>query len=306
MPAARAVSQSRRDAAAWGAAHLRDAGLAPRDAWVEADVLLRHAAGLARDETLMRPEAPLSGDAAHRFAGVIARRAAGWPSAYLTGRREFCGLSFDVDPRVLIPRPETEVLVDAVTAALAAADRLVIVDVGTGSGAIALALAHRIPSARLIATDVSAEALAVAQANAARLGLAPRVTWRLGDALDPLAGCVPAGGADAICANPPYVPAADLSSLPREVRDYEPRLALDGGPDGLSVHRRLAAGVGAFLRPGGLLAVETSALGGQARAVLALVAASGAFHPPGILRDYAGLERVVIARRKERPGGQTD
>ena len=117
-----------------------------------------------------------------------------------------------------------------------------------------------------------------------------------------LAGCVPAAGADAVCANPPYVPSAEVAALLREIRDYEPRAALDGGPDGLAVHRRLAAGAAAFVRPGGVFAVETCAAGAQARAVAALLAASGGFAAPEILRDYAGLERVVIARRTAAPG----
>jgi release factor glutamine methyltransferase len=299
-----AGGMGRRDAVAWGAARLRGAGLEPRDAWVDAALLLRHAAGLSREELLMRPEAAMGEEAAERFAQMIGRRAAGCPPAYLTGRREFGGLAFDVDQRVLIPRPETEVLVDAVADALAGIPSPVVVDVGTGSGAIALTLAHRLPGARVIATDVSTDALAVARRNAARLGLADRVTWALGDALEPLAGRVPGvlgRGADAVCANPPYVPSAEMDGLAREIRDYEPRLALDGGPDGLAVHRRIAAGAAALVRPGGVLAVETSALGGQARAVAALVAASGGFAAAEVLRDYAGLERVVIARRRGRP-----
>jgi release factor glutamine methyltransferase len=288
---------TRQDARAWGLLRLRDAGLDPRDAWVEADLLLRHAAGLTREETLLRPSAPVDPEASEAYAALIARRAAGWPSAYLTGRREFCGLLLDVDPRVLIPRPETERLVEVAAAALSARPAPLIVDVGTGSGAIVLALMHLLPGGRAVATDLSDGALAVARANAERLGLARRITWRRGDALDALAGVVPPGGADAICANPPYVPTEEVDALAREIYEHEPRAALDGGPDGLAVHRRIVAAAAPYLRPGGLLILETSALGRQARAAAALISSEGTFAPAEIVRDYAGLERVVVAAR---------
>jgi release factor glutamine methyltransferase len=296
---------TRTDVRAWGATRLREAGLEVREAWVEAELLLRHAAALSREELLLRPSARVGGRAAERYASLIAARAAGRPSAYLTGQREFAGLVFSVDERVLIPRPETERLVDVVSAALGDPARRaphpspLIVDLGTGSGAIALALAHRLPAARVVATDISEAALAVARANAERLGLAHRVVWRLGDATDALHGVVPPAGADAICANPPYVPAAAVERLPRDVRGYEPRLALDGGPDGLRVHRRIVTGAARYLSPGGLLALETCALGGQAAAVAALIAAQGTFNAAEIVLDYAGLERVVVATRRE-------
>jgi release factor glutamine methyltransferase len=294
---ARAQYSTREEARAWGVARLLAAGLDSRDAWVEADLLLRHAAGLTREETLLRPSATLEDGAANAFASLIARRGAGWPSAYLTGRCEFYGLALDVDPRVLIPRPETERLIEVVVAALAAHPAPVIVDVGTGSGAIALALAHTVAGARVIGTDVSDDALAVARANAVRLGLSDRLTWRRGDALDALAGAVPPETVDAICANPPYVPSDAVALLAREIREHEPRHALDGGTDGLVIQRRIIAGAAAYLRPGGMLALETSALQRQAHAVAGLVAAEGHFTRARIVLDHAGLERVVVASR---------
>lgn len=288
---------TREEARAWGLARLRAAGLEAREAWVEADLLLRHAAGLSREETLLRPQAPIGDEAGAAYAALVARREAGCPTAYLVGRREFCGLVLDVDPRVLIPRPETERLVETVAAALAPRPAPLIVDVGTGSGAIALALLHLLPGARAVATDVSDAALAVARANGERLGLAGRITWRLGGGLEALAGVVPTAGADAVCANPPYVPSADVETLAREVREHEPRAALDGGPDGLAVHRRIVEGAGAYLKPGGVLALETCAEGHQASAVAALIAAAGGFARAQIVQDYAGLDRVVVAAR---------
>ena len=296
--AGQAPGATREAARAWGLARLRDAGLEPREAWVEADLLLRHAAGLSREETLLRPQAPIGDLARDAYATLIARRAAGCPSAYLIGRREFCGLVLDVDSRVLIPRPETERLVEVVAGALGPRPAPLIVDVGTGSGALVLALLHLLPGARAVATDVSNAALAVARANGERLGLAGRITWRCGDGLQALAGAVPVGGADAVCANPPYVPSADIETLAREVREHEPRAALDGGPDGLAVHRRIVEGAGAYLKPGGLLALETCAEGGQAHAVAALIAAAGGFAPAEIVQDFAGLDRVVVATRR--------
>ena len=297
---------TREAARAWGLARLRDAGLEAREAWVEADLLLRHAAGLSREETLLRPQAPIGDEAGAAYAALIGRRAAGCPSAYLVGRREFCGLALDVDSRVLIPRPETERLVEVVAAALGPRRAPLIVDVGTGSGAIALALLHLLPGARAVATDVSNAALEVARANGVRLGFAGRVTWRCGDGLEALAGVVPAAGADAVCANPPYVPSADVETLAREVRGHEPRAALDGGPDGLAVHRRIVEGAGAYLKPGGVLALETCAEGHQARAVAALIAAAGGFAPAEIVQDYAGLDRVVVAARPLTGGTRGD
>ena len=295
--ARRVLPFTREEARAWGAGRLREAGLDPRDAWVEADLLLRHSAGLTREDMLRDPSAPVAPETGEVYASLVARRAAGCPSAYLVGRREFCGLPLDVDPRVLIPRPETERLVEVVAAALASHPAPLIVDVGTGSGAIALALMHLLPGARAVATDLSEGALAVARANAERLGLAGRIAWGRGDTLDALRGIVPHAGADAICANPPYVPTPDLATLAREIREHEPRGALDGGPDGLAVHRRIVGGAVRYLRPGGLLALETTALGQQARAVAALVAAEDAFAPAKIFQDYAGLDRVVVAVR---------
>lgn len=295
--AARGLYSTREHARAWGAARLRQAGLDAREAWVEADLLLRHSAGLTREEMLRHPSAPVSGETGEMYASLVARRAAGCPSAYLVGRREFCGLPLDVDPRVLIPRPETERLVEVVVAALAQHPTPIIVDIGTGCGAIALALTHLLPGARAIATDVSGGALDVARANAERLGLAGRITWSRGDVLDALSGIVPAAGADAICANPPYVPTPDLGTLAREIREHEPPGALDGGPDGLTVHRRIVGGAARYLRPGGLLALETTALGRQAQAVAALIAAEETFAPAKIFQDYAGLDRVVVATR---------
>jgi release factor glutamine methyltransferase len=209
---------------------------------------------------------------------------------------------------VLIPRPETETLVEVALEALAAVpesgDAVAgpyepqALDVGTGSGCIALALAAENPFVRLVATDVSEAAVEVARRNAARLGLAARVEVRRGDLLDDLP---PRERFDLIVSNPPYIPAAEYRTLEPNVRDYEPRLALHGGVDGLEVYRRLIPAAAVRLRPGGTLAVEVGA--GQAAAVRALFAAAGALEPAQERADLAGIPRVVSARFSTRAAG---
>ncbi len=301
-PAVGAAPHTRRAAWEWGAARLRGRGLGPDDARVEAEILLRHAAGLSRVELLVRPDAPLPGDAAAAYAALVEQRAAGRPTAYVVGHREFFGLDLAVDERVLIPRPETERLVEAVRDALRGRPAPLVVEIGTGSGAVAIALARELPRAQIVATDASDEALAVARLNAARHGVAHRIAWASGDVLAPLAGMALAGRVDAIVSNPPYIPTADLADLPREIREHEPREALDGGPDGLAIHRRIIAGAARYLRPGGLVALEVAAVHGQADAVAALLRDAGPYEAPAIVRDDAGAERVVIATRGDRGG----
>lgn len=297
-----APAWSRREAWRWGAARLGQAGLEPEEVPREAEVLLHHAAGLTREELLTRPGEPLSPEAAAAYATAIARRAAGTPAAYLVGHREFFGIDLRVDARVMIPRPETERLVEELVLVLRDHPAPYVVDIGTGSGAIAIALARTLPRARVLATDVSAAALRVARANAVRGGVADRLDWAEGPHLDPLACRRLEGKVDALAANPPYIPTEEVANLPREVRAAEPVLALDGGPDGLAVHRPIIAGAGRYLAPGGVLALEVAAAWAQARTVARLVDGTGAFVPARIVRDYAGAERVVVAIRGERDG----
>ena len=293
---------TRQAAWAWGEARLRQAGLADADARLEAEVLLRCAATISREELLVRPDAPLDAGDAERYARWIGRRAEGRPTAYLVGRREFFGIEFFVDERVLIPRPETERLVEVVGEALRGRTAPLVADIGTGSGAIAVALAHTLPDLRAVATDISVAALAVARRNAARAGVLERIAWAEGAGVEALAGVVGEGALDALVSNPPYIPSAAVADLPVEVRAHEPAVALDGGPDGLRLHREVIAGA-RYLRPGGVLALEVSALGGQAREVAALIAAAGYYRAPSVVRDYGETERVVVARRR---GGDAD
>lgn len=294
MPAA---SRTRQAAWTWGTDRLRAAGLEREDARCEAEVLLRHAAGVSREELLIRPTFPLSTAQASAYAALVDRRAAGSPTAYVVGHREFYGIDLSVDARVMIPRPETERLVEVVVGLLRERPAPLIVEIGTGSGAVAIALSRALPRARVLATDCSPAALDVARGNVVRAGAAGRIEWAEGPGLEPLSSRGLLGAVDALVSNPPYIPTTEIARLPREVREYEPRVALDGGPDGLAVHRQIITGAARYLRPGGVLALEVAALWGQARAVAALVADAGVGTGPEIVRDYAEAERVVLAVR---------
>lgn len=278
---------------------LRAAGVqTPR---LDAECLLAAALGCDRAALYgWRGEVPAR--AASHFAALLDRRAAREPVAYLTGVREFWSLPLRVTPAVLIPRPETETLVETVLGCLADRARgpLMLADVGTGSGAIAIALAIELPEARLVAVDVSAEALAVAEENARRFRVERRVTFLQGDWTAPLFAAQLAGALDVLVANPPYIPTLDLATLDPEVSRFEPPLALDGGPDGLTFHRELAAHAPRLLRPGGWLAVEVGA--GQGDAVRSLLASAPDLGVHPVVRDLARRDRVCLARRREAAG----
>lgn len=257
-----------------------------------AQALLAHVVGRGRAWLLAHPEAPLSPDQSARFLALLGRAADGEPLAQLVGEREFYGLPFAVTPDVLIPRPETESLVDAVLAWAQAHDQPAprLVDVGTGSGAIAITLALKLPQARVFAVEVSPEALAVARCNAARHGVAGRVGFVLGNLLGALSGPF-----DAIIANLPYVNSEEIAAL--EVGRWEPRVALDGGADGLDLIRALLRQAPARLAPGGLLALEI----GYDQGALALALCCEAFPAARVtLRpDLAGLARIVTVAAGE-------
>ena len=233
---------------------------------------------------------PLAADAAGPFCDLIERRLAGEPIQYITGEAEFYGLPFHVNRDVLIPRPETEHLVEKVMALAAEFVRPKIVDVGTGSGAIAVALAHALPFAEITATDISAEAQAVAKANVARNGVADRVRFFKGDLLEAVAG----EHFDIVISNPPYVPEIDHATLDVEVRDYEPAQALFAGEDGLQIYRRLIPAAFGALVPGGFLALEIGY--GQRAGIEALLVREG-FAGIEFIPDLQGIARVAVARR---------
>ena len=258
----------------------------------DATTLLALASGLNRERLHAHPCETIGAEARLRYRAFVARRAAREPLQHITGTQEFWSLAFRVTPAVLIPRPETEHLVEALLR-LPLPPTPVVVDFGTGSGCLAVVTARLLPAARVVATDVSAAALGVARANAADHGVADRVVFLEGDLFAALEGRGLEGGVDLLISNPPYIAEPDLEGLAPEVRDHEPRQALTAGPDGLALHRRIAAGAGRFLRPGGRLLAEIGF--GQEPAARDLYAGAGlaveAVHP-----DLAGIARVVQAR----------
>jgi release factor glutamine methyltransferase len=255
---------------------------------LDAELLLAHVLGANRAAVLARPEQPLTPKALTRYRDLVARRAGREPLAYILGHREFFGLDFVVDRRVLIPRPETELLVEhALRIARQCTPPLQIADVGAGSGAIAVTLAVRLPQATVYALDASEGALAVVAENARRHGVAERVHCLASDLLSALPGPVPL-----IVANLPYVTSEEWKGLIPEIRDYEPQSALDGGPDGLSLIRRLLATAGGHLLPGGGVLLEIGA--SQGAAVTALAQEQLPQGRVEVYRDYAELDRVVV------------
>jgi release factor glutamine methyltransferase len=270
------------------AARLAAAGLAT--ARQDAELLLARALGTSRLALQVEPARPVPPAARRAFEALLDRRLGHEPLQYLLGAAELGGLTLAVGPGVFIPRPETEILVRCAVAD--AAPRRA-VDLCTGSGAVACALARRRPALRVWGVEREAAALAWAQTNVRRLGLAGQVTLLEGDLWAALAGLPRAW--DLVVANPPYLARATLEALPAEVRAFEPTAALDGGADGLEVVVRIVAGAPEHLRPGGRLLVEIGA--DQGPAVRGLVAADGRYASAVVHADHTGADRVVEARR---------
>jgi len=287
------------DALRAAAQRLRASG--SRSPRLDAELLLAASLGVTRSDLFRRPERTLTEAEAERFESFVRRREAREPVAYIRGVRAFRTVELEVTPEVLIPRPETETLVEVALETLAAAPASgagvshepLALDLGTGSGCVALALAAENPFVHVVATDISEEALGVARRNAARLGLEGRVDFAASD----LFAGLPAGRRfDLIVSNPPYISAAEYAGLEPNVRDYEPRLALFAGADGLDVYRRLVPEAAGRLRRGGTLALEVGM--GQAAAVRELLAAAGSFAAARARADLGGIPRVVWARRR--------
>jgi release factor glutamine methyltransferase len=259
---------------------------------VDARILLAHAATLSQAAVIAATGEEVSAAARKRFLGFIERRSAGEPVSRIIGRREFFGMEFSLGLATLDPRPETELLVEAAIADHASvAGPLRFADVGTGSGAIAIAILAHLPHAIAVATDTSEEALAVARQNAAVHGVIDRLTFVHTDILE---GC--AGDFDFIVANPPYIPSADIPGLAAEVRLFDPHSALDGGADGLEIIRAVVAAAHDRLRPGGRLYLEFGI--GQARAVRDIAILHG-LEVYAIRPDLSGIPRMLTARRAD-------
>ncbi|MBX3298837.1 MAG: peptide chain release factor N(5)-glutamine methyltransferase [Acidobacteria bacterium] len=238
------------EALAAGAARLQAAGI--REARRDADLLLRHVTGATRAWVIAHPEAEMASEQAKIFADLISRREEHEPVQYITGVQEFFGREFEVSPAVLIPRPETEIAVEAAVEHLSALGNPKFVELGIGSGCISISILAEVASARGIGVDLSPQALPVAERNAAKHNVAARLDLRRSD----LFSAVDETGLDAVVSNPPYVPDDVIATLEPEVNEYEPRLALAGGSEGLDVVRRIIAGSPGRLRPGGLLVIE--------------------------------------------------
>lgn len=280
----------------WAATDLRTRGsTSPR---LDAEVLLAHVLGVNRVRLVIDAAQPLAQDELGRYRGLHQRRRAGEPVAYLVGMREFYGRPFRVDARVLVPRPETELLVEvgmARTRARSLSAR--VLDLCTGSGCVAITLGRERPTTQVLATDLSEEALRVAEDNALRLG-ASNVAFQKADVFEGIERRGGSGGwFDLITANPPYIADGEAPELSVDIRDFEPHLALFGGADGLDLVRRIVAEAPARLAPGGVLAMEIGS--GQSPAVVALLEAAG-FVDAEVTRDLAKHDRVVSARKAAR------
>jgi len=258
--------------------------------------LMQYVLGISRSDLLLRWDEPFPEEKAAKWQQLLHRRGEGIPVQYLTGEEWFYGLSFRVNEAVLIPRPETELLVERIVERgrkLWPDGGVTAVDIGTGSGAIAVSLAVHCPGWRLVATDLSPAALRVARQNAERHRVAERILFREGDLLAPLMD-IPME-VDVLVSNPPYIPSGDIPGLQTEVKDHEPRLALDGGEDGLDCYRAIIAQMEQLVRPPRLVGFEVGA--GQAGIVAEWLKAAGHWGRVELIQDLAGIDRHVIAER---------
>lgn len=267
---------------------------------LDAEVLLAHCLNRSREHLVADGDSIMSLAAARGFEVMVQRRLAREPVAYITASQEFWSLNFTVTPAVLIPRPDTERLVEVAllqTGKFPAATPLRILDLCTGSGAVAVSLARELPSAQICATDISLAALAIARSNAAAHQTAARVQFFAGDLFDALSRR-PEAGFELIVSNPPYVRRAEIVSLAPEVNRWEPRAALDGGVDGLDFYRRIAVAAADYLAPQGALALEIGA--DRASEVSAICADTGRYRDLEVFQDYAGRDRVLLAQLGKR------
>jgi release factor glutamine methyltransferase len=281
------------DLISYGVNQLRQAGaLSPR---LDAELILAHVLEKDRYFIYMNPGYRPGDDAERRFCDLLNQRVKGKPVQYIVGRQEFMGLDFLVNPSVLIPRPDTELLVESVLDWLKEYEKettVVLADIGTGSGAIAVSMAYYSSNTRIIATDVSIEAIEVAEYNARKHGVEERIEFVQGDLFQPLEKLNLQCRLDGIITNPPYITEEEMDNLQREVK-VEPRLALYGGKDGLDFYRRIAVQAPAYLVPGGLLAMEIGY--NQADSVAGIIKETGKFEPVKVLKDLEDRDRVVFS-----------
>jgi release factor glutamine methyltransferase len=260
----------------------------------DAEVLLCRALKKDRAWLLAHIREPLGSAQETAFQQSIEQRARREPLQYITGQQEFWGLEFAVNSDVLIPRPETELIVETVLARTRdRAGRIMLIDLGTGSGCLAVSLAKELPAARVFASDKSPAALITARANAQRHGVSERIRFFEGDLFEPLDELDIAGQTDIIVANPPYIPQADRPSLQPEVRDYEPAMALFAGADGAEVQERILNEAPRFLTTTGMVIMEMGI--GQAERLVGLIRSNSRYQSYDVLKDLAGIDRVIVA-----------
>jgi release factor glutamine methyltransferase len=293
-----AIAQERslsiRGALLWGAQVLGQIGL--ENNRLDAEVLLRHVLDVEKEQLYLNAEAPISAGQEVKFQELLLRRSRREPVAYITGHKEFWSLDFVVTPAVLIPRPETEFLVEVALQYLrriASGSTMRVLDVGTGSGVISVCLAKEDPVIEIVAVDISPVALDVARLNAGRHGVADRIRFLSGDLFAPVKPV--AGTFAVIVSNPPYIPTGDLAMLAPEIREWEPMTALDGGAHGIDTYRRIIGEGHKYLTPGGSIVLEIGA--DMALAVAELFSRSGCYGPAHLYKDYAGNDRVIAAMK---------
>ena len=287
-------SFSIRDAVFWGAQVLSNAGV--ENHRLDAEVLLRHVLKIQKEQLYSNGDAPISAEQEAEFRTLLSRRSQREPVSYITGQKEFWSLDFFVTPAVLIPRPETELLVEAALQymkRLRSGSPVKVLDLGTGSGAIAVCLAKEHGAAEIVAVDISPVALDLARLNARRHGVADRTQFLPGDLFTAIKASLETF--DLIVSNPPYIRTGELSMLAPEIREWEPAIALDGGVDGTDTYRRIIGEGHKYLSPGGSIVLEIGA--DMGRDVVDLFSRSGCYGPPALYQDYAGKDRVIAATK---------
>jgi release factor glutamine methyltransferase len=279
----------------WATDYLRDHGIDhPR---LNAELLLACSIHLSREELYIRLHEQVMEEEIKTLEGLIQRRGSGEPLQYILGHQEFWSIDLTVDPRVLIPRPETEHLVEeslSILAKISSKKIPSVLELGTGSGAIAISLSKEVKNIFLVATDLSGDALMVAKENAKQAGVSDKIGFVKGDLLNPFH---PGETFDLILSNPPYISDSEISDLSREVRDHEPLIALNGGKDGLEFYRKLISQAPSYLEKEGWFLLEVGS--NQASSVSEMVEAGGGFQRLERVKDLSGIERVVKAQKVE-------
>jgi release factor glutamine methyltransferase len=282
----------------WSTNYLKDHEIEnPR---LNAELLLACSLGLSREGLYSHLKGPFKEEEKETFVNLVKRRGSGEPLQYIIGYKEFWSTHFKVDPRAFIPRPETELLVEQSLVALSktSLERApCILEIGTGNGAIAITLAKEVKDSLIVATDISKEALLLAKENAVSTGVLHRITFINGDLFGPFRLLRDGGRFDLILSNPPYIIRSEIEKLAREVKDYEPLIALDGGEDGIDFYRRIVSQASFYLRRGGWLLLEVGQ--GQGVQVSSMIERVGDFNLPERLKDLSDIERVVKVQRKQ-------